>query len=86
MFFKGQFLIYKNPQISYSIDLSGHKIHRNRYILLEITTRPTHSVLRTLSEFAWAKTCVNALGFSIFYTNRKRNVNINKGHVNLLCD
>jgi len=45
----------------------------------------TYSVLRTLSEFAWAKTCVRALGFSIFVRKRKQtNTTVNKCHVNVL--
>ena len=64
---------------------SRNHCHRTPCITQKLHSDLTYSVLKTLSEFACAKTCVNALGFSIFVPEiqQSRNVNINKRHVSV---
>lgn len=68
---------------------SPHPPYHNRCILLKVTLTSTYSVLRTLSEFACAKTCVSALGFSILQTTKtfiyqKNETTTKTRHVNWL--
>jgi len=58
-------LLFLRPIANPNPNSNPNHVMSDCYIQAEQLYKPTYNVLKTLSEFAWAKTCVSALGFNI---------------------